>query len=379
MKYIYPVLAALLLTGCIKSHSIEFTGTTPGINSGVFIVKTITDSAVYGENIKNGKFKVNKKVLQYPGYYLFNITDNDHTDNRPPFEIYLEPGSYHIETQPGKLYEYPKVTSSSKTQDELSAFYTLSDKLIVDAKRQTDSLNNAVKNKSNGLSKTAFATLLNELAASENKMTDVNATAFKQFVKEHPNSLASTHLMAKLNYQEDPLTYYTIYKTLTTVAQNTDDGKEVGDKLKQLVKLVEGAKAPQIYGKMPDGKAFDPKSINKPLILIDFWRASNDFSRQNHKKLITLLEDGKNSKNLAIISISLDTKADWWTTAVAEDNMTWPQVSDLKGDDSPNAANWSISELPTYYLLNSDWKIVKRNIDIGNIDFELSDYLSKHH
>jgi hypothetical protein len=203
--------------------------------------------------------------------------------------------------------------------------------------------------------------------------------AFKQFLKQYPNSEISAHLMSKLNYEDDPVSYYAIYKTLTPAAKNSDDGKEIGDKLSHLVKLVPGVKAPAIFGKTPDGKTFDPKSINKKVILIDFWRAGNDFSRKNHEELLDLIGDAAVQKRLAIVSVSLDTKVDWWTTAINEDHMTWTQVSDLKGDDSPNAANWSISTIPTYYLLDNNWNIVESTIDIGHISKDVSDYLALHH
>jgi hypothetical protein len=307
-----------------------------------------------------------------------NVINNDNNDNHEPFEIYLEDGQYTIETEAGKLYKYPKITSSSKIQEQLSAFYTMSDKLGLNARQDVDRLSAEIKAKGNS-SPEVYNKLLNKLSEAENKKTNNNVIAFSRFVKQYPNSDISTHLMEKLNYEDDPAGYYAIYKTLSPTAKNTDEGKEIGDKLSHLIKLVVGVKAPPIYGKTPDGKAFDPKSINSKVILVDFWRASNEFSRRNHLKLIDVLGDVKDKAEFGIISVSLDTKADWWTNAINEDNMTWIQVSDLKGDDSPNAANWSISSIPTYYLLDSNWKIVERNIDIGKLDFELNDYLNKHH
>jgi hypothetical protein len=380
MRYIYPVitLATLLLTGCIKRSNVEFTGTAPGVKNGVFIIKTTGDSTIYGENIKDGKFTIPPKQLKYPGYYLLNITDNDNTEANEPFEVYLEDGKYIIETEQGKLYKYPKIISPSKIQEQLSAFYTLSDKLSVDTKKEVEQLNDEIKIKGNSLSRLAYNQLINKLGVAETGMTNNNINAFKQFLKQYPNSEISAHLMSKLNYEDDPVSYYAIYKTLTPAARNSDDGKEIGDKLSHMVKLVPGVIAPAIYGKTPGGKPFDPKSINKKVILIDFWRAGNDFSRRNHQELLDLIGDTAIEKKVAIVSVSLDTKADWWITAINEDHMTWTQVSDLKGDDSPNAANWSISTIPTYYLLDNNWKIVESNIDIGHIDKTVSDYFALH-
>jgi hypothetical protein len=378
MKYFYIILPALILTGCIKKSYVEFEGKTPGIKNGVFIIKTVGDSTIYGENIKDGKFTIAKKPLKIPGYYMANITNSDNNDNHEPFEIYLENGKYTFETEAGKLYKYPKITSPSKIQQQLSAFYALTDKLSLEAQKETDNLNAEIKTKGNSQSKNDFIASLNKLSAAKIKSLQNNVTAFTEFVKAYPQSDISTHLMAKLSYEDDPVSFYAIYKTLTPAAKNTDEGKEIGNRLSHLIKLIVGAKAPLIYGKTPGGKPFDQKSITKKTILIDFWRAGNEFSRRNHEKLNTLFNDEKTKGNFEIISVSLDSKPDWWTTAITEDHMTWQQISDLKGDDSPNAINWSITQIPTYYLLDNNWKIVESNIDIGNVVFEVNDYLKKH-
>ena len=378
MKYSFIALAALILSGCVKQANIEITGLTPGIKSGVFIIKNTSDSTILGENIKNGEFAIKKRPLKEPGYYTLKITEDDVKDNREPVEIYLEDGRYTIETVPGDLNLYPKIISPSKIQEQLSAFYTMADQLNSANAQQVITLRNELKAKGAGLDAAAYSNMVNRLSAIEIKMLNSKLTAFKQFVKQYPNSEISAHLMSKLNYEDDPVSYYAIYQTLSPAAKNTDEGKEIGSKLSHLVKLVAGVKAPAITGSSPDGKSFDTKSIAKKLILVDIWRADDDISRLNHAKLIELLADGNNRKDLEIISVSMDTKRDWWTTAIHDDHMTWPQVSDLKGDDSPNTANWAITKIPTYYLLDSNWNIVERDIDIRNVNNDVSDYLKKH-
>lgn len=377
MKYSFIVLAALILNGCVKQANIEITGLTPGIKSGVFIVKNTSDSTILGENIKNGEFSIKKKPLKEPGYYTLKITEDDVKDNREPVEIYLEDGKYTIETVPGDLYLYPKIVSPSKIQEQLSAFYTMADQLNSANVQRVMTLRNELKAKGAGLDAAAYSNMVNRLSAIEIKMLTSKLAVFKQFVKQYPNSEISAHLMSKLNYEEDPVSYYTIYQTLSPAAKNTDEGKEIGSKLSRLIKLIPGVKAPALTGNTPDGKPFDPKSIDKKLVLLDFWRADDDISRLNHPKLTGLLADA-NSPNLEIISVSMDTKRDWWTTAIRDDHMAWPQVSDLKGDDSPNTTNWAITKIPTYYLLDSNWNIVERDIDIRNVNNDVSDYLKKH-
>lgn len=379
MKFPCIILLVLLITGCTKQAHIEFTGTATGIKNGVFIVKTPGDSTIFGENIKDGKFSISKKILNHPGYYTLNVTDADNKDEHSPYEVYLEDGKYTIEAEAGKLYKYPKITSPSKIQEQLSVFYSLADNMSVEAMKQVTQISKELKEKYASLSPDAYNNLLNKLQQNEAKIRDVDVIAFKQFLKQYPQSDISAHILSKLNYEGDPVNYYAIFKTLTPAAQNSEEGQEIGNKLSRMINLVAGKKAPEITGKTPDGKPFDAKSINKKMIVVDFWRASNELSRRNHDQIKSLLAQDQVQKNVAFISVSLDSKADWWSTALKDDKLTWTQVADLKGDDSPNAANWNITEIPTYYLLDGQWNIVVANIGIKNIDFEVSQYLKAHH
>ncbi|MEO6977800.1 MAG: thioredoxin-like domain-containing protein [Mucilaginibacter sp.] len=378
MKFPYIILLGLLAAGCKKQAKVEFSGNIPGLKSGVFTVKTPGDSTVYGENIKDGKFAIPQKHLGHPGYFKMNITSDDKDDGHNPFEVYLEDGKYTIEAKADELYKYPKITSPSKIQEQLSMFYTLADNMSVETQQQVVKLNKELKEKYAKLTPDAYNNLLAKLQDNQAKMRNVDAVAFKQFLKQYPQSEISAHIMSKLDYEGDPVTYYAIFKSLAPAAQTSDEGQEIGDKLSHMVKLVVGKPAPAIEGKTPDGKTFDPKSIHKKMIVIDFWKAGNEISRKNHDQVKSLLAQEGVEKNVAFISLSLDSKSDWWTGAVKDDKLTWAQVSDLKGNDSPNAANYNITEIPSYYLLDGQWNIVAPKVPVNHLEFEISQYLKKH-
>src|ERR1700754_2799416 len=97
MKFPCIILFGLLMAGCKKKAQVEFSGNIPGLKSGVFTVKTLGDSTIFGENIKDGKFAIPQKYLSHPGYFKMNITDDNKNDGHDPFEVYLEDGKYTIE------------------------------------------------------------------------------------------------------------------------------------------------------------------------------------------------------------------------------------------------------------------------------------------
>jgi len=379
MKYFLVISLLLFSTSCIKKHDVSFTGAVTGVKNGVFIVSNTDDSTVYGENIKDGKFSITNRPLRYIGYYLIHITNNDSTKTLPPFEVYLEPGAYHVEADNNKLYKYPKIISPSDIQAQLSAYYTLYDKLYDEKFELSKKLNEELQTKGSSLSTEAHNALNNRAIQADVDFNNLPFLALSEYAKNSPQSDVTAHLMAKQNYEADPVGFYKLFKTFSKASQNSDDGKELGNKLGKLAKLVNGAKAPAIYGKTLDGKSFDQSTIKSKVILIDFWRASNEISRRNHAAMIDFLQTTKGTKKFDIVSVSIDTKVDWWVTAINEDHTTWTQVTDLKGDVSPNAENWGITKIPTYYLLNDKWEIIDRDFNIDRLDFEVNDYLNHHH
>lgn len=375
MKYFFLGLLLILFAGCHKEAHIEFAGTVPGVKSGTFIIKTLRDSTTFGVAITGEKFQLSG-VLPREGYYTIDIVDDaDKSSHDNHFEVYLEPGKYSIQTEAGKIYNYPKITSSSKIQNDLSAYYALVD-------QQGASLRNEVGKADAELRKMGKASAgkynkalakLSEVQAKENTAA---FEALKLFAKQYPQSGISAYLMSKLDYDAKPVEYYEVYKMFSPEAKASSDGKETGTRLSNLVKLVPGAQSPDIVGKTPDGKNFDKSTLKKKVILLDFWRASDQISRLDHQQMVAMMSNEfKGKDGFDIVSVDLDVKSGWWTTAIKEDKMTWTQVSDLKGDDSPNVAAWAIARIPTYYLVDGNWKIIERDVQLSEVPILAGRYL----
>ncbi|HVW16175.1 MAG TPA: hypothetical protein VHB54_20255 [Mucilaginibacter sp.] len=381
MKYFLIALLMITIASCRKSAKIEFNGIAPGIKSGTFIIKTTRDSTVFGTNITDGRFKV-QGTLSKEGYYTMDIVnDADANSHGVHFEVYLEGGSYAIKTDAGKPYNYPEITSASAIQKDLSAYYAIADQQMGDLNKEIAVLNakmDSIK-KASPKNEMNSGDLGARLYDAREKQDGLRLTALKDFVKQNPQSALSAHLMADMDYEDKPVEYYEVYKMFGAEAKASSDGKEIGARLGKLVKLVPGAQSPDIIGKTPDGKTFDKSSVKKKVILLDFWRASDPISRTDHQEMLTLLAGDMKGKNwFGIVSVDFDSKPDWWTTAIRDDHMSWTQVSDLRGDDSPNATNWAISRIPTYYLVDGNWKIIERDITLAEVPGLADKYLKQH-
>ncbi|OCX52389.1 hypothetical protein BEL04_13045 [Mucilaginibacter sp. PPCGB 2223] len=374
-KYFYLLTLLTFLAGCGNPNIIEFDIDAPGLNDATFIVKTDNGKDAFGGNVVNGKCIV-KSSLEAEGFYTFDIVKNG-SRRHEPYEIFLEPGKYTINVDAKHLSNYPKVTSGSKRQQEISDYHNLVTQLSKSFKAEADSLDAALIKKGDRLDRDQFNLLNQKASDARDKARSTGFSALAQFIKSHPNSEFAARFMEEQDYRSQPVKYYALYQQMGATAKNSAEGKMIGEALSHLAKLLPGQSAPAINGKTFDGKTFAQITAGKKVFLIDFWRAGNSFSRTNHTDILNIYDELK-KKGLEVISVSLDSKADWWTTAVRDDKLPWPQMADLKGEDSPNIINWGISKVPTYDIVSGDWKLVATDVTLAELSLTLSEYIEKH-
>ncbi|MBS1562855.1 MAG: redoxin domain-containing protein, partial [Bacteroidetes bacterium] len=63
-----------------------------------------------------------------------------------------------------------------------------------------------------------------------------------------------------------------------------------------------------------------------------------------------------------VLGVSLDKPGDKdkWLAAIQKDQLSWTQVSDLKGWDNEAAKLYEVNAIPMNFLINPDGKIVAR-------------------
>jgi hypothetical protein len=373
-RYILLFTAAVMATGCTKLSHITFKGNVAGLKDAVFLVTDDAGNSIIGYNITAGTFKKDT-VLEKSGYGTMSINRNG-IQGTNEFEVYLEPGEYTVEADIAHLERYPKITSASKMQKELSAYHALQDGVSFDAELAVKQLQDRIKNFKAYLGGNAeYAALQKQLVTATANVNKVKLKAFKDFLKQYPNSVTAPHVMEELDYTSNAAAYNEIYNNLSPAAKNTNEGKRIGEKLSKLMKVLPGANAPAIAGTTPDGKSFDASKLDKKIYVVDFWKAGNQVSRINHQDMLNGIIN--NTKNIGFISVSLDDKREWWTKAIADDHLTWPQYSDLKGNESANATNWVITTIPTFYLVDGKWKIIARDVPFQNLERTINEYLQK--
>ncbi len=98
-----------------------------------------------------------------------------------------------------------------------------------------------------------------------------------------------------------------------------------------------------------------------PVTLIDFWASWCGPCMREMPNVKQTYEQFKN-RGFNIIGLSLDNDREAWQQAVSNIELTWLQLSDLKGWDSAAAQLYNVQSIPFTMLVNSEGEIVETNL-----------------
>lgn len=161
-----------------------------------------------------------------------------------------------------------------------------------------------------------------------NDKRDSLVAAMKRFVKEHPDSRASTHLQREINN-------YTFSRS----------GLKIGTRLPAITLPPDSLSADRHTDSLAPGK---------PVLMV-FWATWRAGSNANFRIRRLLNKHGKGS--IQAISISLDSDPGLYRTNLGLDSVSWVTRCYRKSWDTPVVQQLSVRTIPYFILADKDHKI----------------------
>jgi peroxiredoxin len=201
-----------------------------------------------------------------------------------------------------------------------------------------------------------------ELMDEVEKMYESTNKMREDFVKNNPASYVTPYLLSQIQYGKEVEELETMVNALDPKLDSISAIVQIKEQIVKLKKVAVGQIAPDFTQNDPDGnpvKFSDIYSQNE-LTLLDFWAAWCGPCRAENPNVVAVYNDYKN-KGFTVFGVSLDREKKAWLKAIADDKLTWTQVSDLAYWQNEASQMYAIQSIPSSLLVDKTGLIVAKN------------------
>ena len=203
--------------------------------------------------------------------------------------------------------------------------------------------------------------------------------AVNNYVSENPTSLFALYkLNDDLNSVEldELITAFEPFAADTVTFKENRIVKRIATAIENMKALEPGNLAPDFEQAAPDGtmvKFSDVYAKNK-ITMLDFWASWCGPCRAFNPALVRIYKKYHN-KGFEVLGVSFDTDKAKWEDAIKKDELTWPQVSDLKGWENAVGVPYMVKYIPQNVLVDQNGTIIKRRASEEEIEQILNERL----
>lgn len=352
-KILLPVLGLTMLAlGASAQEKVEITATMPEMIDGdrVMVWNAFTDKSdsVY---VKNHSFAITVDVQNGGSTYILQVGIDPEKNGLGMFLV-MQPGKMHIEGGNGTGFKGAKFTGDPFVSD------------WVEMEKATEPINALLTQLEDLRAEYNEANKLGDKEAAKNLALQIEIQGKKikadgkQFMDTHLGSTGSAYLMnAILPGLLTNMEKISYLNKFTGRAFNNHLAKSMLLSLTGTDVQWIGRPAPDFSQPDVNGKQVSLKDFKGKYVLLDFWGSSSLETKGGMVEMKDIYERAK-GKNISFVSISIDTDKDKWLQGIAEENMPWTQLADLKGDQNAVYQAFKLKKLPAKFLIDPNGIVV---------------------
>lgn len=324
-------------------------------------------SIVDSTDIINGAFVFKGNLFEPAESWLhYEKSTKGLSDLRSKADIknfYLEPGITRITL-------HNSLNTAEIADSKLNIDFIKYNKLL-------DSLNLGIQNL-----RRAAATDMQERGTFPTKLKALEKgkiNAYVDYIQHNPSSYFSLDALTYLLYTDfSPSQIESLYSGIAVNLQNSDKGMALKKNLKFEKLTAVGNPVMDFTQNDVNNKPVSTKDFRGKYLLIDFWASWCGPCRAESPHLVQAYEEYRD-KGFEILGVSLDDlkQRDAWLKAIADDKLTWTQVSDLKGWKNEASVMYGVRGIPSNFLIGPDGKIIARNLRGMQVQEKLKEIFQK--
>ncbi len=214
------------------------------------------------------------------------------------------------------------------------------------------------------------------IVAKFDSIREVETAFIKDYIHTNNESVVAAYLAYRhLSFDSDTEALGSLIDDLSADLDATPYVKSLKERLATLERVAIGQPATDFSLEDPDGNAIALSSLKGKYVLIDFWASWCGPCRRENPNVVALYNE-LHEKGFEILGVSFDSKHDKWVEAIADDNLTWPHVSDLKGWQSAAGKLYGVRSIPHTILLDPEGIIIAKDLRGDELRNKLEEVLS---
>ncbi len=182
------------------------------------------------------------------------------------------------------------------------------------------------------------------------------------YIEENPSSYATVLALRGTFYTLDAEQLEVALNKLDAPLQEMEEYKYMYGKLERLKTVAIGMKYTDFGLATPEGEILNISDVHDGnVLLIDFWASWCGPCRQANPEVVKIYHE-YHEKGFEIIGVSLDRDSANWIKAIADDQLSWSHISDLKYWDSEGAKLYGVNAIPHTVLIDREGIITAKNL-----------------